>query len=87
MADLSGIARGVNTEYAQVIVEDGDDEYIAWAKLPHPGLKKTDECWQVRKVYAKSATESHVLYADGDAEFDNACDDMPNLTYDDYDAA
>jgi len=53
-------------------------EYIAEGA---PGTAAATAKWRVKKLVYTGTNVTSILWADGNAEFDNAADDMANLTY------
>lgn len=76
-ADLDNSNLTKRIEYVDISGTDYP-EYIAEAK---PGTDEEDESWRVRKLVYTGTNVTSILWADGNAEFDNAADDMANLTY------
>jgi hypothetical protein len=64
-----------NNVLTLAFLKDGDDFY--WAEAL-PGSDLEDEVW---RAYKYDAANGRILLADGNANFDNAADDLKTLTY------
>jgi len=66
-----------DSSLAVIIEVDGDDTYIAEAI---PGSLLASSVWRCKKVEVSGNT-TKIIWADGNANFDNPADDLTNLSY------
>lgn len=73
--DNSNLARRI--DYVTI---SGSDyaEYVGEAR---PGSDPTSPVWRVKKLVYTGTNVVAVLWADGDAEYDNTADNMASLTF------
>jgi chorismate synthase len=67
-------------QLARRIVESGSYTYIAYAL--EVGALYSESKWQVQRI----DESGNLVFADGDAQFNNTCSDMTALTYPDPNA-
>lgn len=77
LTDLMNVIGG---NYSQIIKVDGNFTYIMKSEI---GVgTSADPIWQVQRIYDDNATTTEIMWADGDANFDNvAADYLTGIIY------
>jgi len=69
----------VDKQYAKRIAKDSGDSNLEYIGNAEPGTSDSSASWQIKRVDTTSGTI--ILFADGDADFDNVWDDREGLSY------
>ena len=76
--DPSGNLTGGSAVYNIKITESGNYTYIGKAPV---GTAQATAGWQAFRIDENTSGQTLILYADGNANFDNVCTDLTSLSY------
>ena len=77
---ITAISNGVTEAMPYKLELDEVSASVTYVGLADPGTATADPNWLIKKIITTGA-DVEIVYADGDANFDNVWDDRASLTY------
>ncbi len=82
LTDAQLRASPVNTSPAEYTKRfDKVDEIVSYFGEASPGSDSSSASWKIKKISVQASGDLEILYADGNANFDNVWDNRAFLTY------